>query len=999
MLSNVGHTIQKMINNAPIGITVNDKTTAVTTNGGTVYQTGLIGGKTQYSFKEVIANENLVGHIIETQATEQKLYLLNSTGTVFEYDYNASINNAVVREIYSPEACCGDKAIKIVSGDSHVLILTEKCKIWGAGDNEKYQLVPQGQCKYDTATEILITDTNLHDNACCGAFTGIYNELLCPVIPKCEKKHNNVTCIKDTKCDILLGYLNLCEVTINPPGKGGVLGVPVFGDVSYVGFLCVDEKGCVSGSVTYTLTRVYIKCGCFLSKITTTDCKGCNVREFNTSSTKEVVLFEARQCPVANTDSCASASASPITGAVQIQGKAGSCAIVNINDVSAISYPEFHYSEECKTIVLDLNGCKTSLAGLCDATICNVSHMHCVELSLDFDVSLDSCEIPKPISQQVELPQPHWTNIFAGSNISVLVDKCNRLYVLGSLHNIRSNKSLLSPNCLEDLLSRTNASVTFPADQLNCGGNRVARNENGGCNKCIDKDFETDLTKFGIQLSFPGDERGRRSNVCDFLNDLKRCNDNKNTASTCEPCDAYIYLNISGDGFSCGSPITTNIGSVTLFNKNSINKLVSQQCPDTQCINASYSTVVEYDLNGYCIDTTDISLEKIVKLDFCNEGPNVNVYLDISSPGGLKFTGNGSSSNVEFTVSASTPTKQFILNYGSILDPVELTNLKYAFSLDAHYPIAKYKNPFNTKIINTYLKGGDHVKFVVSNPKNIRQAITADVPTVFKLNRRIIDIAVGKNNLTALVGGLSCPNELFAIGANCHGELGLGSNETVVCWRQPSRGQFDCQVNRIFAGPHVTFYITQSNSVYAAGQWKCFVNSTTPAFVKSICPSWKIKQISISASHLVLLGYDGCIFGLGDNNVGELGLCHLECVTKPTPLVFFYKLNTAVGKQLKENLDHPMEARQRQNNQNGPWNRFGNGFNNQNNQNNFNGPNGFNNGNFNPNNGNGNNGNNNGSGNNGNGNNGNGNNGNFNPNNRYNPNNRIAPRNSGIGRY
>jgi len=249
------------------------------------------------------------------------------------------------------------------------------------------------------------------------------------------------------------------------------------------------------------------------------------------------------------------------------------------------------------------------------------------------------------------------------------------------------------------------------------------------------------------------------------------------------------------------------------------------------------------------------------------------------------------------------------LNYGSILDPVELTNLKCALCLDPCYQCPRFKNPFDTKITNTYLKGGDHVKFVTSNPKNIRQAVTADVPTVFRLNRRVIDVAVGYNNLTVLVGGLACPNEIFAIGNNCHGELGLGNNESIVCWRQLNRCQFDCQVNRVFAGQFVTFYITQSNQVYGAGQWKCFVNSTVPTLIKSICQSWKIKQMAITQTHIILLGSDGCIFGLGDNSVGELGLCHLDCVKKPSPLVFFYKLNNSVAKQLRENLDHPVEKR------------------------------------------------------------------------------------------
>ena len=909
MLSNVGHTIQKMINNTPVAITVNDTTTAVVTNGGDVYQTGLINGRIQYSFRDVLANGNIVGRVVDSEATEDKIYLLNAAGSVFEYDYNSSECGAIVREVYSPVACGGDKAVKIKAGRAHVLILTEGHKAFGVGNNEEYQLVPQGQCRYDTAVEVIITDTNLHDNECCGAFTGVFNELLCPVIPVCEKVCNNISCVKDTKCDILLGYLNVCEVALCPPDKAGILSVPVYGDVSFVGFLCVDQKGCASGTITYTITRIYIKCGCLVAKFTRNDCHGCHVKEINISSTTEILLFEADPCPSANTDLCAPVGSQPITNTAQVQGKCGECAVVNIELPHGLPLPCVAFDEECKTILLKHKRCSSSLAVLCDGAFVGLSPEHSVDIDLDFDVLLDCCEPPRQ-SKVVELPQPCWSDIFAGFDISVLVDNCNRLYVLGSLHHIRNNRDLLKKSCLEELLNKTNASISFPADQLNCNG-VTPKNTNCKCPKCKDKSFKTDLNKFGIHLSFPNDHdecnNNKSMNVCDFLKTLKRCNESQSFEPTCEPCDGYIHLNVSGEcGCPCGAPTSAPIGSITLFNRKSVCKLVSQGCPDLFCLSADLNTIVEFDLNKFCIDTTDVPLDKIIKLEFCNDGPNINVYLDVDQPGGIKFTADGKKCNVEFTVNASTQNHQYILNFGSILDPVELTNLKCAFSLDCCFPCPKFKNPFDAKITNTYLRGGDRVRFVTSNPKNIRQAITADVPTVFRLNRRVLDVAVGFNNLTVLVGGLACPNEILVLGHNCHGELGIGSNETIVCWRQVNRSNFDCQVSGVFAGNHVTFYVTQSYHVYAAGQWKCFVNSTTPSLLKSICQSWKIRQIAISNNHLILLGADGCIFGLGDNSMGELGLCHLECVAKPTPLVFFYKLSSCATKQLRENLEHPV---------------------------------------------------------------------------------------------
>ena len=917
MLANVGHTFQKIINNKPVAISANSTSTTVVTNGGNMYQTGLLGEKVQFSFQEVISSDNFVGQIVDVESVESGQYILNDNGAVFYYENRE--NGPSIAEVYSPQACGeGDKAVKIVAGRDHCLIQTKSGKVWGVGNNSEYQLVPQGKRRYKTATEVLITDTNLHDNECCGTFSGVFNELVCPVIPQCEtNKCHDITCIKDTKCDVHLGYYNIDKMLVSPPSQSGILSVPIYGDVSYTGFLCVDAEGCVSGSVTWSVTRLYIKCGCFVAKFTSKDKVGCHVREFNASNTTELVIFEASPCNNSNTNFCASPnSTAPLTGSSQIQGKCGSCVVINVDIPKGIPIPGADFECESKALLLEFGECRSSVVAMCDTVLCGISDDANIDLALDFEIKLDCCTPYKPPKPEVELPQPCWRNIYAGSDITVLVDSCDRMYVLGSLYKIRSNKDLLKSSCLEDLLSKANASVSFQADQLNLAGNKVPRNNaNCKCSKCTDKEFKTDLSKFGIHLNFPsGDECDPRSmNLTQFLNKIKQCNESRSSGtSTCEPCDGYIYLNVSGDcGCPCGAPSSCTIGSITLLNKKSICKLVSQDCPDVETVRVNYNTIVEYDLNRYCIDTTDVALDKIVKLDFCEDGPNVNVYLDVDQPGGLKFMSNGKKCNVEFTVSASSDIHQFILNYGPILDPTELTNLKYALSLDCYFPCAKYKNPFNTKITNTYLKGGDRVKFVTANPKNIRQAITADVPTIFRLNRRVLDLAVGNNNLTVLTGGFGCPNELYALGSNCHGELGLASNETYVCWKQLNRDTFDSQITNLFAGKNVTFYVTQSHEVYAAGQWKCFVNSTYPVPIKSICPTWKINQIAIAKNHIIFLGPEGCIFGLGDNSVGELGLCHLDCVTKPTPLSFFYKLNGAVSKQLRDMLAHPMESRRK----------------------------------------------------------------------------------------
>lgn len=901
MLSNAGHAIQKMINNIPVAITSNDKTSAVVTSGGVVYQTGFISDDIRNSFHPINAMGN-VGQIVDAEAVDSGIYLRNTAGYVFFYDYNTP-DKTIVREVFSPVACGGDKATRIVAGSAHVLILTENKKVWGAGSNAYYQLVPQGKPKYDTAVQLLITDLNLHNNDCPTMFSGIYNELEAPIIPACEVDQCRTACIKKNLCDVLLGYVNISDVTISGVCKTGILSVPIYGDLNYVGFLCVDGQGCVSGNVTYTITRMEIKCGCFVGKFTYADKCGCNVQQLNLSSTHGVLIYEGSLCHAANTDLCASSSA-PLSGISQINGKCGDCVVANIDIDFSFEF-SVGFSEECHTLLLGVGECKrTTITALCEHTLCNIDEEHAVSTELDFDVKLNCGEplAPKP---EVVLPQPCWANVFAGFNTSVLVDNCDRIYVLGSMYKIRSNKDLLQKSCLEELLSKTNASVTFPADQLNCAKNKSCQNT---CSPYKEEEFKTDLNKFGIHLNFPQGQMGCESmNVCDFIQQLKQCNESTSCTQICEPCDAYIYLNINGDcGCECGAPVSKPIGSVTLLNRKSVCKLVSQGCLDQTIVSADVSTIVEYDLNKYCIDTRDVALDKVVKLTFCNEGPNVNVYLDVDQPGGIRFTSSSDKCNVEFAISASTDRNQFILNYGAIVDPNDLTNLKYALALDAYYPCPNYKNPFDTKIVNTYLKGGDHVKFTVSNPKNIRLAITPDVPTVYRLNRRILDIGVGNNNLTALVGGLSCPNELFAIGSNCHGELGIGSHETITSWRPLNKGQFDSAPVRIFSGSQVTMYATQSGKIYGTGQWKCFINSTIPLPIKSICESWGIRYISISRTHMIMIGSDGFVFGLGDNRFGELGLCHTDMVKKPTPLAFFQKLNNEANEELKYGINHPV---------------------------------------------------------------------------------------------
>ncbi len=240
-----------------------------------------------------------------------------------------------------------------------------------------------------------------------------------------------------------------------------------------------------------------------------------------------------------------------------------------------------------------------------------------------------------------------------------------------------------------------------------------------------------------------------------------------------------------------------------------------------------------------------------------------------------------------------------------------MTNLKRALGVNTIYPSPKFRNPINSKIVNTYIKGGDVISFLQPSQNRCtsikKLQVTPDVPTVFHFKRRILDVGVGDNNLSVLVGGLACPSEIYALGNNCYGELGLESYESTVVWKKVNRCLFDCQVNNIISGRNATFYITQSYSVYGSGQWKSLVKSNVPVLIDDICKTWKTHEIAFSNNQLVLLGGDGRIFGMGDNSLGELGLGHIDCVPNPRPLVFFSNMNAGVLKDLKRELVHPVE--------------------------------------------------------------------------------------------
>ena len=471
-----------------------------------------------------------------------------------------------------------------------------------------------------------------------------------------------------------------------------------------------------------------------------------------------------------------------------------------------------------------------------------------------------------PVSQTVPPAQPNWALIAAGGDISAFVDTCNRIYVHGDLHKVRNNKALLQRSGLAALLDRTTATVTMPASQFNCSTNVV--NEDCGCGGS-DKPAKTDFNKVGIAISFTNNDTdvdNKNVTLCQFLSDLQTYNENPACENTCKPCDGFIHVDLEG------------IYTIRLWNKvNLCNNSSSVIPPVPVVVIIRPTSSVTFNNNHICIDGADYTLDQILVLTVDGAstlGAQLDLYIDICNEGGILFDGLLASANV-----LVNPAVSDVINYGCPLDPTVLANLKYALGIPLTGPFQCLNFTNNVNNINsTYLQGGDIIALtVVAN----YHAITADLPAVFRLTRRILDVAVGDNNLSILTGGLACPNEIFVIGENCHGELGIGSFETTLCWKQVNRCRFDCQVNRIFAGDGVTMYVTQSGRVYGAGKWKCLVKSNVPTEIKAFAPCWKIRQLAITSTHILALTGDSTVLGLGDNSLGELGLGNTNCVLSP----------------------------------------------------------------------------------------------------------------------
>lgn len=912
MSAHVGHAIQKIMQNVPVSVSVSNNLSLVVTNGAGAMQSGLVNGRVQSAFREMPLSA-AVGTIVDAQATETACYVLNSSGSVF-----AAYCNGGISEVYIPTSCDG-YAKKLAAGRDHCLIWTDKNKVFGVGCNGEYQLVPQGQCRYDYATEIQISDYLTHNNSLSTSFAGTIKEVNTPVT-----NPGTVTCgkaqyIKQDSQQVYLG--NLLQVTnvdltttnvVNAPRTNGTLLLPLYADVRYYGFVGVDSNGVANGRVDYETTGIYtyVPRNSIDSTGTFQPAVGASF-EVNNNVGDIVYLTNGSSFGSANIGGfCGTELMIPLDTTLR-----GTLTVATATSGPVTPDPN---STQQSVLVLSLNASATDALGVTTVSLINGNYYTGTGGSTatiigtpSFPVNLECCTGCCEPTQNT-LPQKCWKNIFAGSDISALLDDCNSLYVLGTIHQVRDNSYLLNNGCLQNIVNQAYATITFPASDINCNTGSSCN----GCNTSNNTFSEDFLRRVGVQLSF---DPNSGSNVCDVVQSIQNCNQVGNCEDTCNSCDNTVYMDVNALGTNPvdTAPLTT-VSQVLVYNRRSLSKAVSYFSSNNLVVNNQVfydvsidsSSVLDFNANRYCLDGTDFTVERILRLNTTNVGGStVVLYVDIDTPGGVRFmVPSERTNNVRFVGNSSVASSN-VMNYGSALDPVILTNLKTVVStLTTPYSNRQYRNPPVSRLYSTYLKGGDCICFS-ANTGNTRlnQSVTADLPTLFRLNRSILQVGVGHNFLSVLSGSLQCPSEVLALGVNCNGQLGLGNKQNTLTWKAVNKCYFPCPVVNLSCGKTSTFYVLQNGCVWASGYWRCLVDSVVPKQVVDILQKWRIRAVVVGTNTLLLLSYDGCVYGAGNNNLGELGTGNTGFVPKPVPLTCVPM--GSVARQVSSAMRHPVERR------------------------------------------------------------------------------------------
>ena len=974
MSHNVGNALQTILNNNPEVVATNDNISVVLTKGGDLHQTGLIGKRIRESFDKIHLPSNVIGKIIDVVATENLIFFLTDAGYVYLYDYqHQSKCHSGIELVYQPinfKPSCGpcetldnrcekDPAIKIKAGKNHLVILTLSSKLYGYGDNSEYQLVPQGECYYNFPVQMVIYDTNTVDGTCSDDY--IFRGKL--AVPPTLNPRGEV-CASSACESGQLGPINIqrFSTTTNPPTIFTYL--EILGQYDPDNY--DDKKGNAVPAILLLPLTVSFDYNIFLN-----GCKGLFGGQVMINNI--TIGYDLPNAVIV--DATSRAILVPLGKVLQINNLFvhvnPTFQIISVNNlfqsdghifVTQLSLTfQFYFTFTASFYPIlpgptDLQvGIDTTRGAVFVPASIQGNQTETFVATIDLNpirIDLNKCSAVEP--------DYCIKDIYAGENQTVILDDRNRLTVLGSLYEIRDNKDLFKNKCLDKLLNGIATSIKLPAEQLNC--------QQGNCSK-------VDLCDVKVELAFAAKNSSTilpesNKNACEFLEQLQECNNQAQCNDTCQPCGNTIFMDLVY--LKKITPATPNLiptfSSVYIFNRLSVDHILGamhqepgistipfddffhllQSGPRPDLLNTVEidldTSRIDFNQGKFLVDCNPFSVDKVLQLTIPpNAYPNIRIgsetifmYVDIDKNDvfgekSIQLTRDTAAFyNIVFDVNtlsfATVPTPSGVypmntfaaLNYGGIMNPVALKNFQASLNNYSYRNNPMYRTPVLNKIYNTYLRPADYVKF--NFDINFTQLmVTADVPTVFCLNKKIIDVSLGDNNITVLTKSVNCPNEICVLGNNCRGQLGLGNASGIIrsghspdagncyntlCWKKVNNCCFKGEITGIDATCDATFYFSSCGRIYWAGEWNCVqrssqspgdcltTNCSAPQIFEPL-DNYHSRLAAFANRHIMFISEKDNVYGVGENELGELGLC-VKCVKCPEVIRYFNLLNKCV---------------------------------------------------------------------------------------------------------
>ncbi|XP_033229354.1 X-linked retinitis pigmentosa GTPase regulator-like isoform X2 [Belonocnema kinseyi] len=136
---------------------------------------------------------------------------------------------------------------------------------------------------------------------------------------------------------------------------------------------------------------------------------------------------------------------------------------------------------------------------------------------------------------------------------------------------------------------------------------------------------------------------------------------------------------------------------------------------------------------------------------------------------------------------------------------------------------------------------------------------------------KVVQLCAGSQHSMAL----TADGSVLVWGSNLEGQLGLPGTSGLV--NKPTKVQIPENIKQISAGYYHSAFLTESGFVYICGESESGklgidVKFSTQAAPKQIMLSKSATKIACGGHHTLILTEDGCIYCMGSNSNGQLGL-------------------------------------------------------------------------------------------------------------------------------